>query len=399
MRVVFINRYFFPDHAATSQLTSDLAVRLAATGESVSVITSRQLYSDPSANLPVFEIVEGVAVHRVVTTRFGRSGLVGRAIDYATFYLSASWRLFWSIDRDTTVVSMTDPPMIGVPASIVIWFRRARLVNWLQDVFPEVAERLHVLKPGLVSWTLKKIRNASLRHASLNVAIGERMADLVEAEIGRRPAVIPNWALAEQSDGGDAARNLLREQWRLEGKFVVGYSGNMGRAHQLDVLVEAASQLGDRADIVFLLIGDGAQRDALIARASALGLTNVMFQPYQPREKLRMSLTVPDIHVVSLDEQLEGLIVPSKFVGVIAMGRPVLFLGSATGEIGRLIAETGCGAVVSTLNPSAVAGMVRSLADDASRRASMRQAATELWAARFRRERALQMWRELLDQR
>jgi len=88
-RVIFINRYFFPDHSATSQILSDLAFHLATTGHEVHVIASRQLYDDPNAALPVAATVRNVSVHRVASTRFGRVALAGRALDYASFYRSA----------------------------------------------------------------------------------------------------------------------------------------------------------------------------------------------------------------------------------------------------------------------------------------------------------------------
>jgi glycosyltransferase involved in cell wall biosynthesis len=117
-----------------------------------------------------------------------------------------------------------------------------------------------------------------------------------------------------------AASNPLRAQWGLEDAFIVGYSGNMGRAHRLDELIDAACALRLQPDLRFVLISDGAQRAALQGRVTVLGLKDVVFQPYQPRERLRESLSLPDIHIVSLDERLEGLIVPNKFVGVLAMG-------------------------------------------------------------------------------
>src|SRR5688572_28796716 len=111
MRLIFINRYFHPDHSATSQMLSDLAFALADRGHEVAVITGRQRYDAPTDTLPPRETASGVAIHRVWTTRFGRANLIGRTIDYATFYLTAGWRL-WRLARPgDVVVAKTDPPM------------------------------------------------------------------------------------------------------------------------------------------------------------------------------------------------------------------------------------------------------------------------------------------------
>ena len=119
MKVIFLNRYFYPDYSATSQMLSDLAFFLAGAGHEVCVVTSCQRYDDAAALLPARERVDGVEVHRVRTTRFGRDNLLGRAADYATFYLAAGWRL-WRIARaGDVIVAKTDPPLISVVAWLI----------------------------------------------------------------------------------------------------------------------------------------------------------------------------------------------------------------------------------------------------------------------------------------
>ena len=114
MKIIFINRYFYPDHSATSQILTDLAFFLADQGREVHIITSRQRYDDPTAQLVAFEVVRQVQVHRVWTSRFGRAGLLGRAFDYLSFYLSAGWRAWRLTRRGDLLVSKTDPPLASV---------------------------------------------------------------------------------------------------------------------------------------------------------------------------------------------------------------------------------------------------------------------------------------------
>src|SRR5581483_1707270 len=204
LRLIFLNRFFHPDHSATSQMLSDLAFALAEQGNAVCVITSRQRYDAPADTLPPKEVLDGVCVHRVWSTRFGRVALVGRAIDYLTFYLSAAWCLWRLARTGDTVVAKTDPPMLSVTALPVCRLRGARLVNWLQDIFPETAEALGVGGPvARVPYRLMRwLRNGSLRAADMNVVLGERMANRVAA-LGVRSEcirIIPNWA-----DGGAVA--------------------------------------------------------------------------------------------------------------------------------------------------------------------------------------------------
>ena len=243
MKLIFLNRFFHPDHSATSQMLSDLAFVLAARGQAVSVITSRQRYDAPDDVLPPEEAVGGVSIHRVWTSRFGRTNLLGRAVDYATFYLSAAWRL-WSLAKPgDVVIAKTDPPMLSVIAMPVVWLRGGRLVNWLQDIFPETAQALGLggrtarVPYGLMRW----IRNRSLKAARMNVVLGERMAQHVTAlgVSSERIRIVPNWANGEVIAPVDHAANALRGEWGLGDAFVVGYSGNLGRAHEIDTLLDA----------------------------------------------------------------------------------------------------------------------------------------------------------------
>src|SRR6202044_1516100 len=139
-----VNRFFFPDHSATSQILSDLAFHLAGQGRDVHVVTGTQIYDDPKAALPEYEIVNGVRVHRVSSTRFGRDALLGRSIDYLSFYRSVGRRLIEITRQGDMIIAKTDPPLLSVVAMAATRRRGARLVNWLQDIYPETATVLGV---------------------------------------------------------------------------------------------------------------------------------------------------------------------------------------------------------------------------------------------------------------
>lgn len=344
-KVVFINRYFYPDHSATSQMLSDLAFGLSAAGVQTTVLTSRQAYDNPQAELSPDEYVHGVHVIRIWTSRFGRSNLSGRAIDYLTFYISTAWQLLRIISKGTIVVAKTDPPMISVVAAIVVKIRGAFLVNWLQDLFPEVAVALKVKGASTLSPLLTVLRNYSLNSAKLNVVLGDRMAMQLQSYgiPTKKIRIIHNWADGTHIHPLPRIANPLRAKWHLQDKFVVGYSGNMGRAHDFRTLIDAAKLLTDRSDIVFLFIGSGAQSKWLKEQAKLHHINSFQFQPYQPRDMLTQSLGLPDIHLVSLQASLEGLIVPSKFYGIAAAGRPVLNIGDKDGEIARILIQHQCG--------------------------------------------------------
>ena len=400
MRVLFVNRFFYPDHSATSQMLTDLAKDLRRAGMDITVITGRQLIDEPQAGLAVREQLDGIHVYRVWSTQFGRGTLAGRGIDYLSFYLGAGWRLLSLCRSGDVVVAKTDPPLISVVAGLVARLRGARLVNWLHDLFPEIAERLEVpFMRGYLAGALRGLRNHSLRGARCNVVIGARMAEQLQA-LGispQRVTVIHNWCDGEEIQPQGIAGHWLREAWNLKARFVVAYSGNMGYAHEFDTILDAAQGLSDRKDIVFLFIGGGVQRERIEREAGERGLTNVQFKPYQPRETLSQSLSAANAHLVSLLPRLEGLMVPSKFYAIAAAGRPVLFIGAADGELARLIDEHGCGSHVEAGDGEALARCITALAADPGLAHRQGLAARRLFDERFGRRLASHAWQRVLQ--
>ncbi len=345
-RIVAVNRYYWPDHSATSQLLTDLLEHLAANGREVLAVTSRQRYDQPGAALPETGAHGGVAILRLWSTRFGRAGLAGRALDYLSFYASAFFTLLFKVRRGDTILALTDPPLLSVLAGLVAAVKRARLVNWCQDLFPEIAERLEVpMVKGAVARALQAARNASFRAAHANVVLCDNMASHLRGQKvpDDRMVIVHNWADGDIRPVGREA-NPLRWEWDLGERFVVGYSGNLGRAHDHEALLDLMQRLRGHEDVTFLFIGGGAGLDRLKRMSEDAALPNVQFRAYQPRERLSESLSAPDVHLVSLRSEMEGLIMPSKIYGILAAGRPTLFLGAADGGIQRIVDSFGAGA-------------------------------------------------------
>ncbi len=401
-RIIFVNRFFWPDHSATSQILSDLAFHLADEGREVHVVTSRLLYEGAAggALLPAQERVRGVGVHRVSTSAFGRKGLAGRAADYGSFYVAARRKLLALAGPGDIVVAKTDPPLLSLVAADVARRRSAMLVNWIQDLYPEVAQNLGVawLK-GPLGGALTALRDRSLRQAAANVAIGEAMARRLLA-LGVSPdsvETIPNWVVSADIHPVEAEDNPLRRAWGLQERFVVGYSGNLGRAHEYRTLLDAAASLADRPELRFLFVGGGHRFQALEQDVRARGLAHLfLFKPYQGQEALSLSLSTPDVHWVSLLPEVEGLIVPSKVYGVAAVGRPILAVADPQGEVGQLVTRHACGIAVAPGDAVALAVAILRLQSDPAERAGMGANALAMLREHYSRDRALAAWSALL---
>jgi colanic acid biosynthesis glycosyl transferase WcaI len=401
-RLIFLNRYFFPDHSATSQILSDLTFHLAAIGHEVHVIASRQIYDQPGAELSASEIINAVTVHRVASTRFGRAALPGRALDYLSFYRSVRRRLDQIAQPGDIVVAKTDPPLLSVAVASVVRRRGARLVNWLQDVYPETAIVLGVpLTRGPAGAALVSSRNRTLRQSTATVVVGELMARRIE-RLGIAPArirVIANWCDDQTITPITKPNNPLCEAWRLSGKFVVGYSGNLGRAHDFQTVLAAAELLRRESDIIFLVIGGGKGFDDLARAVKARGLENSFcFQPYQQQVMLPYALGVSDVHWLSLKPELEGLIVPSKFYGSAAAGKPIVMIGDPEGEIGRLVRQHDCGIVVTPGDAATLASALKGWSEQPQVLSAMGERSRQMLEKQFTRRRALDDWGRLIAQ-
>jgi glycosyltransferase involved in cell wall biosynthesis len=232
----------------------------------------------------------------------------------------------------------------------------------------------------------------------MNVVLGQRMRDRVLARgvDPERVATIPNWAEPTEIVPLPARESTIRRKLGLTDKFVVGYSGNFGRAHEFGTLVAAARALRADADVAFLMTGTGARSGPLQEAVRRENLSSFCFQDYQPPELLSDSMAAADVHLVSLLPELEGLIVPSKVYGILAAGRPAIFIGDTHGEVATLLQAHGCGVSVAVGDGAGLAAELCALRADPHRLRSMGLRARQASVERFNCERSAQAWLEMI---
>ncbi len=398
MRTVwFVNSFFHPDHSATSQILSDVAFHLADRGWKVQVVAGRPSY-DGKSRFPNRETIRGVGITRVPSL-FGKGrGMAARLGRYAGMYLGATWTLLTKVRAGDVVVCKTDPPLLSVPLAMAARLRGAKLVNWLQDLYPEVAIASGVRMPASGRRVLMALRDRSLASAAMNVAIGHVMARHLRAA-GIAPArisILPNFT-DDAHIRPLSKPNALRSEWGLDDRFVLGYSGNLGRAHDTQTFVDMASLLAHRSDIMFLFIGGGHQFDAVRDALAERNVCNVRFEGYVPREQLNYSLAVPDAHWLSLKPNMEGLIVPSKVYGIMAAGRPIIAVGDPQGEIAQILHGGQAGFQIAPGDAQGFAQAVLALADDAPRAREMGTNARAMLDADGSRAIVLDRWETMLS--
>lgn len=401
MKYVFINRFFHPDQSATSIMLGDLLDGLTVDASQILVITSA------GGQVPGDEVVrekfEKIEVIRLPALQKRGKSLLLRVFDFALFYMGVVAAGISRFRRGDTVICLTDPPLVSIPVVAVASLKGARVINWLQDIYPETATLLGYGSPvNPVIRLMTKLRNRSWRNAHTSVCIGQRMARKVEAAgVGpEQIRIIPNWADESALTPLPTGECRLRAAWGFSDESVIiGYSGNLGRAHDLDTMLEAGRRLirAGESQLQFLFVGGGAKHASLPAAATEPWIaSHFQVRSYRPRAELRASLSVVDIHWLSLEPQLEGLIVPSKFYGAIAVGRPIIFIGDTEGEIADIIREAKCGASFAKGDVDGLAAYIRRLAKDDAMRMTLGRNGRDYCVRRLGKGSRIREWNELL---
>ncbi len=329
LSVLLVNQYYGTGDAPTAALLADVGAALAAEGHDVRAICSRRGYRDASVRYARREVLDGVNVRRVGGTGFTQKRRWGRLINYFAFFASAGRQLLVTRKPDV-VVSLSTPPLLGAIVQAVASARGARFVYWVMDVHPELAFRLgHLKKTSLTGRILEWSGRRTLERADAVIALGDDMALHIKPYSNGSTRVVHNWADGDRiTPRGDGA-HPLRTEWGWDGKFVVAYSGNMGLVHEFDTILDAATRLDGDDRYLFCFIGGGAREAEVRREAARRRLRNVEFRDFVPDDQLADTLTAPDVHLVSLRDDLAGLSVPSKTYGILAAGKPMAFVGTA----------------------------------------------------------------------
>ncbi len=388
MILYLVNRYFWPDESATSLLLTDLAEDLQAKGHEVHVFTSRQLYNLPQAQLPEEELWQGIQIHRLGTSSFGRRRFWGRLLDIISFHLALRSAKYRSGKPDAWFV-MTDPPLI---VNTVLKLRRrwgGRVIHHVDDVYPDLAIALGSLpQHPLVAAPWERWARRGLQHCDQVLALGECMARVLRQKgvAEERLAITPPWADGSHLYPLEHEENRFRQEiGAAADDVVVMYSGNMGLGHRFETILEAARSLGPDRKVRFVFIGDGARKSQIEAFGRIHNLQNIIMLPYQPRERLRETLSAGDIHLISLDARVQGFIVPSKLAGILAVGRPAVFLGDDRNSVAAAIRKESCGYVVSEGEVAKFRQIIADLAKDPESRLRLGRAARHLFEKQYDR--------------
>jgi len=342
--ILFINRVYPLDAGATGRVLEHAARGLFNAGWDVTVLATagcRETLGE--------EWRDGIRVIRVGSL-FSNKNLITRTLGFAMMIPRLLLKALL-LYRHDLLVTMTDPPMLAIIGPLIQWAKGSRLIHWSQDLYPEVAEECGVLrKGGAFANILRNLSTWSLRSYDLTLAVGRCMSDrlLARGIDAASIRVMPNAGIEVGILPVPRGKSACRVAHGISNEFVIMYSGNMGRAHEFDTVIGAARLLQERGEhhVLFLFVGEGPEEIPLRDAVTRLDLRNIRFIPSQPAANLSDSLGMGDLHLVTMKKGMSGLVVPSKFYGVMAAARPILFVGSSESEVARVILEKRMGEVI-----------------------------------------------------
>lgn len=351
MKIVLLNQFFWPDTVATSQMLTEVA-RSLGEEHHVTVLCGGQ----SSLNLPS-QSNSGLNVNilRIRNCEFGHSW-VARVASYLSYLTGVIWHCLL-LRKVDCYVTLTTPPILSVIAGGFAVTRRTRHVIWEMDVYPDIATDIGYLnKGGIIERISGTLIDWSRKRASAIVVLGEDMKDRLTSRGIPKSAitVVENWA------DGTAIRPLPLPP----GPLVIHYSGNLGLAHEIDTITSAVRRLANHPMFRFIFAGGGARRRQLEAHCHDRGITNVEFRPYCTNAELGHSLGEGHLGLVTQIPETLGSIVPSKIYGIMAAGRPILYIGPAGSTPARHIEAYDCGWRIQPGDVDGLTSLLYHLADN-----------------------------------
>jgi glycosyltransferase involved in cell wall biosynthesis len=382
-KIVMITQVFYPDSQATSQLLSALAQALATPSEqrSPSNLHIEVLCGYPSnargrrTNSQHSEQWGSVQISRGGFNIDAKKSLFHRALSYASFLAWLFWSLLFKVKTTDRVLVVTNPPF----APLIVWlatkfrslFKRPfKYFIVLHDIYPDGLIALGSISKKRV-WTKiwMAFNRRAFNRAHQVITLGRDMSKHCHEQYlipTDRLTVIPNWSPID-FEGIDPLKPHETELWntlpphaQTKDSFIIQYSGNMGLWHNMEGIVEAANLLTD-IPIHFLMIGDGRRKQSAQEKSETLQLTNMTWLPFQPLDTLTDSLQCAHMSLVSQREEVLGIMVPSKFYGILASRRAVLAQVPSQSEVALTIGEHDCGIVLDHDDPHLLAEHLRKL--------------------------------------
>lgn len=388
-RILLLSQFFYPDKTGTGKILAELFFALNKQKFSVDVISSRQKYSDvENCILKKQECIDGIHIYRTFRWFMSKEQPLGRIYNYMVFFLCACVTCFFKRlhKAKDIIVSVSNPPIMPLLGALLRSENR-KFIYILHDLYPDIAIAMHVVdERHLFSRMMFKVNQYVFRRADKIVVLGRDMKlHLMRAYSvpEKKLVVITNWANIKQQNA-----NLLKKK----SKFRILYTGNMGRFHNLEVAVETVR---NRSDVELFFVGEGALKSKLMEMS--IGMGNVKFFPYLDDEEYSAMLGSTDALLVSLEKNLSGLAVPSKFYTYLAAGKPIFCISDKDTEMAITIEEYKCGFVIAHEDVAGFRKAIDDLLQSKELKGYMGENGRKLFEEKYRKDHIVKQYEKLFD--
>lgn len=389
--IVIISQYFYPSHASTSQLMTDLANGLAESNYNVKVYTGTPCNSNELKNLKITRSPDPLQSSK---------SILGKLVSSLFFLIGALSYIISKVDKTDSLLVASNPPYAGILGIAFKLLKGGRYYFLLQDVFPESAILSGIIKPeSKLIFFLNKLIYLVCKNSEKTIILSESMQKLMESKYPdlSNLCIIENWSI-ENIPLASKENNVFAHQYSLDKKFTVLYSGNIGRLHDIETVVEAIKTLNTtHPEIQFVFIGDGAKLKLLQDYQNKFTLNNLLLLPFQPRELLSQTLTACDVALVSLVKGAESIVAPCKLYGMLASGRAIVAISEQGSYIDNLLLTGDCGINCPPGDSGQLANILEKLSKSPERVQTMGHNAHKLYLAQYTLDRALEEYQTVLS--
>ena len=359
--LLILSQVYPPDPASVGQHMADSAEAMAGRGWRVVVLAANRGYDDPSVVYDRAEVRHGVNVRRLPLSSFGKSSILLRLLAGTIFMLQCIARGLFT-RRVALILVSTSPPMCSLAAIVIATVRRVPIKYWVMDLNPDQMIVLgRITERSLPARVFNAINRRILKRAADIVVLDRFMAERLnrKRDVRSKQTLMPPWPHEDHLAVVSHADNPFREKHDLDGRFVIMYSGNHGYSTPIRTVLDAALELRDDPRLLFMFIGGGVGKKEVQDTIDRHQPGNIISLPYQPLEEIKYSLSAADVHLVSVGDEVVGVVHPCKVYGAMAVARPILLLGPDPCHVSDLINEHALGWQIRHGNVDGAVTMIR----------------------------------------
>jgi len=359
-KILILSLIFRPDNVSTAQIMGDIALDLKSLGHEIYIISTVPHYNkdeEALANQPLKpylgRLIQKSKYHGMdvlhVWMPHKETGRALRIISWLGFHLISTLAGVFCRFKPDIILTPSPPLTIGISAWIISKFRGCRFIYNVQEIYPDVAVNLGIIRNRIIINLFRLLENFVYSKSESLTVISEGMARNIRRKNvpDKKIRIIPNFVDVEEFHPLPRDNDFSRSH-NLNGKFIVSYAGNMGKPQGLIHLIEAADLIREEEAIHFLIVGDGSERESLMEYSERLKLPNVTFIPYQPYSLMPQAYATADVSFVSQASGTSDDAIPSKVYRIMACARPVIACTDPGSDLEKLITNSDSGVAIPT---------------------------------------------------